>query len=544
MSGSRRSALKYYRLLFHLPSLKLLIALNALLYLAIYSSLNSMYRLNSLILLSMVYLMECIILRKTGNALSKVSRLLSLILFSNIYILFYILINKLFSREASLIELLVLASLFPIPIIVGFIGINKHSITISMALFIAPAAIVTVIEGVVEAFNKALIPYIIGITIMALIALQRVNGVSAIELGSSYLRTWVMHDRSIERVFRKKSCRSRVKARIINGGSLLMIYPDIHFGPFRDIGSSDFPQVIWGKASERGLKALVLHGMGSHERNIVSKDESLKYAEEILESVKDGEEILIGRPFTLSLKDWSAIVIPFNKVAVAFISRIGGIDDLPYELQLYVNEVTSKRGCQEVILIDSHNEELSKNLEFYDVKGLVESIVERLISIKEFFEEAYVSIVDSKVENTPGVLGNIVFTSMNVGGELLGILYVPGNNMAGGVRESLEKVIRASGYNHVVVMTNDDHVATGIVPGDVYIPVILTSELMNAVKELASKAMEKHSKVSFKLSKVEDELELFCDFVNEVEEFVQRAVPLIILLLLIYYIAIPLVIAI
>ncbi|MEM1644191.1 MAG: hypothetical protein QXS70_07345, partial [Desulfurococcaceae archaeon] len=95
--------------------------------------------------------MECIILRKTGNALSKVSRLLSLILFSNIYILFYILINKLFSREASLIELLVLASLFPIPIIVGFIGINKHSITISMALFIAPAAIVTVIEGVVEA---------------------------------------------------------------------------------------------------------------------------------------------------------------------------------------------------------------------------------------------------------------------------------------------------------------------------------------------------------------------------------------------------------
>ncbi|MEM4564546.1 MAG: hypothetical protein QXS73_04235, partial [Desulfurococcaceae archaeon] len=67
---------------------------------------------------------------------------------------------------------------------------------------------------------------------------------------------------------------------------------------------------------------------------------------------------------------------------------------------------------------------------------------------------------------------------------------------------------------------------------------------MNAVKELASKAMEKHSKVSFKLSKVEDELELFCDFVNEVEEFVQRAVPLIILLLLIYYIAIPLVIAI
>ncbi|MEM2590821.1 MAG: DUF2070 family protein, partial [Zestosphaera sp.] len=443
-----------------------------------------------------------------------------------------------------LIELLVLASLFPIPIIVGFIGINKHSIAISMALFIAPAAIVTVIEGVVEAFNKALIPYIIGITIMALIALQRVNGVSAIELGSSYLRTWVMHDRSIERVFRKKSCRSRVKARIINGGSLLMICPDIHFGPFRDIGSSDFPQVIWGKASERGLKALVLHGMGSHERNIVSKDESLKYAEEILESVKDGEEILIGRPFTLSLKDWSAIVIPFNKVAVAFISRIGGIDDLPYELQLYVNEVTSKRGCQEVILIDSHNEELSKNLEFYDVKGLVESIIERLISIKEFFEEAYVSVVDSKVENTPGVLGNIVFTSMNVGGELLGILYVPGNNMAGGVRESLEKVIRASGYNHVVVMTNDDHVATGIVPGDVYTPVILTSELMNAVKELASKAMEKHSKVSFKLSKVEDELELFCDFVNEVEEFVQRAVPLIILLLLIYYIAIPLVIAI
>ncbi|MEM2579541.1 MAG: DUF2070 family protein, partial [Desulfurococcaceae archaeon] len=225
-------------------------------------------------------------------------------------------------------------------------------------------------------------------------------------------------------------------------------------------------------------------------------------------------------------------------------SRMGGIDDLPHELQLYVNEVTSKRGCQEVILIDSHNEELSKNLEFYDVKGLVESIIERLISIKEFFEEAYVSVVDSKVENTPGVLGNIVFTSMNVGGELLGILYVPGNNMAGGVRESLEKVIRASGYNHVVVMTNDDHVATGIVPGDVYTPVILTSELMNAVEELASKAMEKHSKVSFKLSKVEDELELFCDFVNEVEEFVQRAVPLIILLLLIYYIAIPLVIAI
>ncbi len=544
MSEPRKSALKYYRLLFHLPSLKILIVLNALLYLAIFLSLNPVHRLNSLILLSVTYLVECIILRKTGGALSKISRLLSLVLFSSTYIMFYILVNKLFSMEVSLIELLVLASLSPIPVIVGFIGLNKRSIAISMALFTAPASIAIALEGAAEVFSKALIPYIIGAALIALIALQRVDGVSAIELGSSYLRTWVMHDRSVERVFRRKSCRGRVKARVIKGGSLLAIYPDIHFGPFRDIGSSDFPQAVWRKASERGLKALVLHGMGSHERNVVSKDESLKYAEEILEGMKDGEELLIGRPFTLSLENWSATVLPFNKVAIAFISRMGGIDDLPYELQLYVNEVAGRRGCQEIILIDSHNEELSRDLELHGIKGLVESIVEGLISIKEFFREAYVSVVDSKVEGTPGVLGNIVFVSMNVGGELLGILYVPGNNMARGVRESLEEVIRASGHSHVVVMTNDDHVATGIIPGDVYTPVILTPELMNVVKELASKAIGKHSKVSFKLSIVENELELFCSFVSEVEEFIQRAIPLIILLLLIYYIAIPLIIAI
>ncbi|MCS7127820.1 MAG: DUF2070 family protein [Sulfolobales archaeon] len=544
MSEPKKSALKYYRLLFHLPSLRLLIVLNALFYTAIFLLLNPTYRLNSLISLSVVYLVECIVLHRTGNALSKISRLLSLVLFSNIYILFYILVNKLFSREASLIELLVLASLSPIPVIIGFMGLNKRSISISMALLIMPISIAIALGEVTEVFNKALIPYIIGAAIIALVTLQRVNGISAVELGSSYLRTWVMHDRSIEKVFRRKSCRSRVKARLINGGSLLMIYPDIHFGPFRDIGSSDFPQVIWGKASERGLKALVLHGMGSHERNIVSKDESLKYAEEILESIKDGEEILIGRPFTISLGDWSATVIPFSKVAIAFISGMRGIDDLPYELQLYVNEIAGKKGCQEIILVDSHNEELSRGLEFHDIKGLVESIVERLVSIKEFFREAYVSVVDSKVESTPGVLGNVVFASINVGEESLGILYVPGNNMARGVREYLEEIIKANGYSHVVVLTNDDHVATGIIPGDAYTPVILTPELINVVKELTSKAIGNHSKVSFKLSKVEDELELFCSFVNEVEEFAQRAIPLTILLLLVYYIAIPLVIAI
>ncbi len=544
MNELRKPALKYYRLLFHLPSLKLLIVLNVLLYLTIFLSLSPAHRLNALIVLSVTYLVECTVLRRTSNALSKASRLLGLAAFSSTYVLLYVLANKLFSREASLIELTALASLSPIPIIVGFMGLNKRSITTSMALLAVPALIAIALGGVVEAFSKALIPYIVGAAIMALIALQRVDGVSAIELGSSYLRTWVMQDRSIEGVFRRKSCRSRVKACVVSGGQLLMIYPDIHFGPFRDIGSSDFPQVVWEKACERGLKALVLHGMGSHERNIVSKDYSLKYAEEILESVKDGGELLIGRPFTLSLRDWSATVIPFNKIAIAFISRKGGIDDLPYELQLYVNELTSRRGCQEVILVDSHNEVLSKDLELYGIKGLAESIVERLASVKEFFKEACVSVAYSKVENTPGVLGDVVFVSMIISGEPLGILYVPGNNMAEGVRESLEEVIRASGYNYVIVMTNDDHVATGIIPGNAYTPVVLTAELENVVKELASRAMSGCSKVCFKLSIVEDELELFCSFVGKVDEFMQRAIPLTILLLLAYYIAIPLIIVI
>jgi len=226
----------------------------------------------------------------------------------------------------------------------------------------------------------------------------------------------------------------------------------------------------------------MFHAPSNHTLDPPSKNEVFKITRKLVETLKGSggtRGFLCKEPFKIRGGRWELTVVPLFPAPLIIISREGGIDDLPVEINDYAESEAVKYGFNDVIVVEAHNSMVKGEYRVPDdeLKMLRLLISEALSRCKGGgvveFETSFSKVTKSSLSHcndvcSEGVSVMSIFTNTTS----LCLCSIDGNNMLPKFR--LEVVNRCSkiGYNIVEVTTTDSHELTGRLPGgEGYLPV-------------------------------------------------------------------------
>ncbi|MHA1626493.1 MAG: DUF2070 family protein [Candidatus Asgardarchaeia archaeon] len=303
---------------------------------------------------------------------------------------------------------------------------------------------------------------------------------------------------------RKRTWVDLIKFRSKNSGSVkgILIIPWIHPGPFSMIGSSEMPKYLIKELEPKWGKVVVLHGPSTHRMNLSSRKEV-----ERLTRIIDEEISKMDRTFDK--------ISPFlrmrGKTFKTFSQKVGDnsliiataspkeVDDISYEVGLVCDFMSKMSGFEHGMIVDAHNcisslgdslylgDELSEEL--IEVSGRVS---EELKNVEEHPFKIGFSRRELKYSIEDGYgSGGLSVAVFEIDDKDYALIVFDGNNMIPGLRERIIASVKEFGIEDAEVLTTDTHEVNGIkVEGFGYHPLgekgdweYLINEVNSAVKE-------------------------------------------------------------
>lgn len=297
-------------------------------------------------------------------------------------------------------------------------------------------------------------------------------------------------------IFRGKD-RGNIKA--------IIIVPNIHPGPFKNIGSSPLPSLIKDYVErEFGGIASVPHGISGHELDLPSQRENMKVINSIVNALKEPKNFSDrATKFFTVVNDKAKVGCQiFDKCAfLTLTTSPETMEDLPLELNEDITRKAIKEGFSWAIPVDAHN---SINGPFNmekSVKLLREAAHEALEEAKSlaYIQDALMVGAGNVIPKGLGLKegigpGGITAVVIDVDGQKTAYVTIDGNNMVSGLREKILLSLRDLGIKCGEVFTTDTHAVNAVVlTKRGYHPigeVINHEDLVRNVKRAASEALE------------------------------------------------------
>lgn len=427
---------------------------------------------------------------KHGSKFASFRRIAAITIVSNVLWLIVSLIGSVVefvtSSEAKFLSLTVLGAFFAISfraIIFGAAFYGRPSSGIPLA-FLQPA--IAIIPILLEAGTKigfSLPAFVAGI--IAIIAVSvyifAINDSGAerkfrpLSLLQAFLNAWVVEDAStiedlLEVVSKEKVVRSDIlKLNTANRGSVEIIVPGVHPGPFYPIGSSNLPADIFNMRHSKELLPLTVHSISDHDLNLCSKNQVQNYVSTFLH----GKAIESGSTMTSPVvkKKNKATVegLAFGSTAILIITQAPfGMEDFPTSTRDVILKLARDTGFEEILIVDSHNSEGHKPSpeEAKDAEEVSAEVLAELKRSEQYrFKIGYahsseVTVVDERDIGPAGV-GLVVFELKN--GTKFSLVIVDANNSAIGFREKILE--RFEGPSLLEICTSDTHITAAKILG-------------------------------------------------------------------------------
>ena len=449
------------------------------------------------------YFLDLFLLRKTPvNKLSKIlhvsafSSLLWLLIVILGYLTFIIFQKDLPSKE-YLLEGMMLAIGLRIGIFTSVFGANllqaiKTAIIqpiVFLFLIIPPSIFIEIFSDVVAiSFGLILIGLGIGWTILADRS-GRPNLQSTFALLQAFLSAWTENKvENIEKILLSKSKNELVGTFIVKFSNkhhnLYWVLPNIHPGPFKEIGGSNLPYQIYNYFSQ---KAVVFHSPSDHSLNIPSKGEVLEY----LKSLSNTQKTLdygstCSIPIQIKNKKATVTGIIFDNTPILMLSFAPyGMEDIPEEISKELETYSKNEGFKRLFIIDSHNA-MGKKIGKSENEELLAAGKTCLKILKKSPQYSF----KIGLSNTNEIKNHIVFGD-DIGKSGLSIIlidvnknddnnsnhnnqYVIGwadsNNMKSGLREYIIKFLEQKGIRMLEICSSDTHENSGFRTSEGYYP--------------------------------------------------------------------------
>ncbi|HEX5982430.1 MAG TPA: DUF2070 family protein [Nitrososphaeraceae archaeon] len=449
------------------------------------------------------YFLDLFLLRKTP--VNKISKVLHVSAFSNLlwllililgYITFIIFQKDLPPKE-YLLEGMMLAIGLRIGIFTSVFGANllqaiKTAIIqpIVFLFLIIPSSIFIEIffDVVAISFGLILIGLGIGWTILADRA-GRPNLQSTFALLQAFLSAWTENKvENIEKILLSKSNNELVGTDIVKftnkHHNLYWVLPNIHPGPFKEIGGSNLPYQIYNYFSQ---KAVVFHTPSDHSLNIPSKGEVLEYLKSLSNTQKTLDQgSTCSIPIQIKNKKATVTGIIFDNTPILMLSFAPyGMEDIPEEIRKELETYSKNEGFKRLFIIDSHNA-MGKKIGKSENEELLVAGKTCLKILKKSPQYSF----KIGLSNTNEIKNHIVFGE-DIGKSGLSIIlidvnknddnnsnhnnqYVIGwadsNNMESGLREYIIKFLEQKGIRMLEICSSDTHENSGFRTSEGYYP--------------------------------------------------------------------------
>ena len=333
--------------------------------------------------------------------------------------------------------------------------------------------------------------------------LGRRRKVSPLDSVRAFMRAWLIgNHESLEELIRSLGVSGRVRVRALVfkrelGEPVALVFPDFHFGPFRNVGSARFIYSL-----EEGLRpameSLVFHTPGSHERNIAMASRSLEIAKSAASSISSyyGQLVDYGmcKPLILRKGEWEVYVLRGPTAVVSFLTNVvRGNDDLPYSIWEEAERLLGGDPLLNLLaIVDSH---AAKGPPFEDDEELVH-VISTLKGVNRCSEEefyvGYGEVVGTGCREL--CYDKVRVLSLRFGDERYAIVYLYGNNVDIKTRENIVDITKSMGYRGSLVVTPDDHSCAASFKEKPYHVVSGCPGLYEAISRAAERALEDESR--------------------------------------------------
>ncbi len=292
-------------------------------------------------------------------------------------------------------------------------------------------------------------------------------GHDSLSLFQAFMKTWtagnsdeleeIIADHSEEVEVTTKVLRFRTKV-----GDTFLVLPGVHPGPFHPVGSYDLPGVVSMAFKDLG-PVMTLHRPGGHERNLATREETHKYAQEVHELAQsvapDEKRATLRGPLHTQIGKASVSASTFSDDMIMTLSFAPlGSDDLDTQIEVELAKPASEAGF-ELSVIDAHN----------SIDSNLESPVTADPGWKQLFEAAKRTKPDRlniayAHSSEVGFSGRGDLTENGIGLFMVqtedaksALVLADANNSVPNLRAEVSKALDSAGYNLIEFCTSDSH---------------------------------------------------------------------------------------
>lgn len=336
-------------------------------------------------------------------------------------------------------------------------------------------------------------------------------GVPSIPLFRAFMLNWVAAlNAPFESFLEKMGETEEVEITLLKFDShktkAAIIVPQVHPGPFKNIGSSLLPSMLKHDFERRfDCDACVPLGILGHELDLASQVQNQKIISQVLHSANFPAIAEKATPFVrITEEEVTASCQVFGKtVFLSFTLAPKTTEDLPQRLGSIVRKKAENLGLECSVLVNAHNsicnDQFDSEIFLENLRRVASKCLQKAVTLPSYmFEIGSSTVIPEEFSLKDGVgAGGITAIVVKVAEQKTVYVVIDGNNMISGLREKILNALKASGFHEGEVFTTDTHAVSALVLGRRgYHPVgeaidqeVLIQHIMDAAKS-AEKNLE------------------------------------------------------
>lgn len=290
---------------------------------------------------------------------------------------------------------------------------------------------------------------------------------STFKLLQAFLSSWT-ENRSggIEEMFESRAHEETASTGVLRiiaaGKETAIVLPDIHPGPFGQVGGSNLPYALFARF---GKRALVMHGVSGHSFNIPSAREVDRYIAGLDGLGRKDSGDTASEPVQIKQGSATATAIAFGRTALVMLSLAPkGTEDIPQKVRQELESHAATLGFG-LLVADCHNA-MGGDLDDADGGDMIaaaKACLDRLHGAPQYkFSSGFASLDDvphalgGAAELGQSGLATVVF---RINGSDYAIAWADANNMENGLRDRIISAV--AGARLLEVCTSDTHATSG-----------------------------------------------------------------------------------
>ncbi|MFH1447717.1 MAG: DUF2070 family protein [Candidatus Micrarchaeota archaeon] len=306
--------------------------------------------------------------------------------------------------------------------------------------------------------------------------MRRNFGVSGIEAISLFMAQWMNKTKELESMFESVGEEIETVVNIMafkkkNGRDCLFVTPCVHFGPFGNLGGSEYPYLIAKQLGEEmNADVFVFHGTATHDFNPVATDELeslLAGCRTALEKMKYKDargSIIIEKVKTCK----ATCIIANDNCFIGLTRAPRTTEDMEFALGMSIRYLAISMKMKDAVVVDSHNAETGEITRVYmgdPISFEYMDAVKHALGKKRRYETMKLGVcLKDMVGLADGSLGKggLKTAVFRVGGDLFSIVLFDANGVVPGFRRRIIDAVRETGIKDCEVYTTDTHCVNAV----------------------------------------------------------------------------------